>query len=75
MTGTHQITMQIRVDGDGCAWSGVGVCLDCQPDTNGGRSPRRTFTHGQPCPRCGGPGVLEWRRTPMFDAAAGFLRN
>ncbi|MFI5614652.1 hypothetical protein [Amycolatopsis sp. NPDC051903] len=51
---------------DGGVWTGVGVCLACQPDTD----VRRTFSHDEPCPRCGGPGELEWRRTPDIDHLA-----
>lgn len=66
--GGHRITLQMRRDADGGVWSGVDVCRStCDPDTDGGRSPGRTFTIGTPCPRCGGAGTTEWRRTPMFD--------
>lgn len=65
----RSLTVKMRLDDSGGVWSGVGVCVACQPDVE----VRRTFTHGDPCPRCGGDGELEWRRTPQYDHVAGQL--
>lgn len=67
----HQLTLTMHVDENGGVWSGVGVCLACQPDAE----VRRTFTHGDPCPRCQGESTLEWRRTPQYDHLAHQLRS
>lgn len=63
------MTVRLGVAEDGGVWTGVGVCLACQPDTD----VRRTFSYDEPCPDCGGPGELEWRRTPDIDHLAGRL--
>lgn len=63
---SRTLTVRLAVK-DGGVWTGVGVCHDCQPDTE----IRRTFSCDQTCPACGGPGELEWRRTPDIDHLAG----
>src|SRR5712692_9168577 len=60
--GSHHIRVLARRDDNGeGTWLGVGVCRQCEPAEG---SPRKTFSAGQPCPRCGADGDLEWRWWP-----------
>lgn len=60
----HSIHALTRAADNGGTWFGVGVCLTCEPEDDE-RSPRKTFSAGAPCPRCGTDGTLEWRWWPV----------